>query len=216
MILSNRWLRHSSTKETSSFAKAREEKICSLIKNGTFHAVNISSVGKDNRIFGSKFVQRLKPVDDADWYKSQLDAQNNEDKQAANILKKAPTVERFEQRFILSLAATMGEASPHISNITQTCIQSATALDREIYIRSPKELNSPPDLKRKVVKPLYWIPASSLHWHLINWDHHISSLYLIQSCVNPCLLVQKKETSLLAMANLQVESSIMVETEIFL
>lgn len=64
VISNKRYVRNSSTKEESSFAKDCEEQISGLIQNGTFHVVNISSIYKNIRILGSKFVDTIKLVDD--------------------------------------------------------------------------------------------------------------------------------------------------------
>lgn len=107
VIPRRRYLSKSSTEEKMSFAKAREEENGGLTKNGTFHVVNISCIGKNIPLFGSKFLDFLKPVDDDYRYKSWLVAQNYSDKQTAIIATKAPTILRFTQRPILTLAGSM-------------------------------------------------------------------------------------------------------------
>lgn len=87
----------------------------------------------------------------------------------------------------------MDETSPHIRDIAQEYIQSATPLERVVYIRPSKEMNLPPDMILKFVKPLCGIPESGLHRYLTYLEHHISALNTIQSRLNPCFFVSKRE-----------------------
>lgn len=123
------YLTKSSTEEGSSFKKTREAEICDLIKNRTFRAENISNIGRNYPILGSKFVDTIKPFDDGYQHKTWLVAQYYGNKQADNIATKSSTVQSFTQRFILSLAPFMDETSPHVRDVTEAYIQSETPLE---------------------------------------------------------------------------------------
>ncbi|KAI0998841.1 hypothetical protein K3495_g9356 [Podosphaera aphanis] len=52
----------------------------------------------------------------------------------------------------------------------------------------PKELNLPPNILVKILKPLYGIAAAGTHWFQTYHAHHTDKLSLSQSSSNPCLL----------------------------
>lgn len=215
VVLSKRYLSMSSTKEGSYFTKAREEEICGLIKNGTFHVVNISSIGKDIRIVSLKFVDTLKPIDDVYRYKIRLVTHYYGDKHPVTIATKTQTVQRSTQRLIFSLAASMDETSPHIRYITQAYIQSTTLLERLVYIRPPKKMSLPADMILKVVKTLYGITESGLHCYLTYLEYHLSAFNMIQSRVSSCFLIQGENKPLSAMAILQVDDGFIIRRKSF-
>lgn len=70
------------------FTKARLKEIRGLMKNGIFEMVDILNVEKDTRLFGSQFLDQVKPANNALRYRSWLDAQNYSDDQATTIVKK--------------------------------------------------------------------------------------------------------------------------------
>lgn len=168
------------------FPKAEEGQIRGLVKNGTFHVLNISSKGKDIRIFGSILVDSLKAVYDCYRYKSTLATQNYGDKPVATIATKASTVQRFTQRLFLSLAASMDDASPYLRDINQVYIRFAAPPEQELYIQTPKEMILPPYIILKIVKPLYGVLLSGLHCHLTCLEHNISAPNMIWSRVELC------------------------------
>lgn len=84
--------------------------------------VDISEVEEDTRVFGSKFVDDIKPVNIGVRYKCRLAARNYRDDQAATITTKAPTVQQLTQRFIQSMAASLKYTSTYTGNITSAYI----------------------------------------------------------------------------------------------
>lgn len=63
-------------------------------------------------------------------------------------------------------------------DVTQAYVQSETPFERDVYICTPLEMQLPPNIVLKVVKPLYVIPESDLHWYLTystttlsNWEY---------------------------------------------
>jgi hypothetical protein len=82
------------------------------------------------------------------------------------VLTQSPTIQRVSQRLILCIAA-MGPHSLYLRDISQAYVQSATNLNREFYVRPPRELQNElglgEDSVLKVLKPLYGVPEAGNH-----------------------------------------------------
>jgi hypothetical protein len=76
----------------------------------------------------------------------------------------------------------------YLRDISQAYVQSATNLNREFYVRPPRELQIGDDSVLKVVKPLYGIPEAGNHWFKTYHSHHVEQLQMSQSTYDPCLL----------------------------
>ena len=116
-----------------------------------------------------QFVDEIKnPRIDTTFEKSRLvvQAYNNEEKDL--VLNQSPTIQRVSQRLILCIAA-MGLHDSHLylRDILQAYVQSATKLNREFYVRPPRELQDKlgigKDSVLKVLKPLYGVPEAGNH-----------------------------------------------------
>lgn len=59
-----------------------------------------------------------------------------------------------------------------------------------------------------VVKPLYGVPESGLHWFLTYQDHHVNNLGMKSTIIDNCVLYKRNETHLEGMTALQVDDSI--------
>lgn len=82
-----------------------------------------------------------------------------------------------------------------------------------MYITAPKEMEMPDYSLLKVVRPLYGIPESSLHWRLTYLDHHVSRLGMIRSRTDPCVLKKVTEGVKEGIVILQVDDSFSIGTE---
>ena len=187
-----------------------------MINDGTFIPVKASTLEPNTRIFGSRFVDELKKVGDDLRKKSRLIAQNYADEGAATIPTKAPTVQRFSQRIALSIAASISHMNTYTRDITQAYIQSQTQLERDVYIKAPDELGLDEDYVLKVVKPLYGIPESGLHWYLTYLSHHLDTLKMVRAQCDPCVLLRRNQDDLERLILLQVDDSLGVGTPDFL
>lgn len=139
------------------------KEIRGLIENATFEIVERAHVGKDARIFISKFLNSLTLMDRRFHYKSQVVAQNYDDDEGASTAKKVPTVQHLTKRLTLFLAASLPNLSSPMRDITQAYVQSCKSLEREIYLLAPAGMMLALDSILKVVKPLYDIPKSCLY-----------------------------------------------------
>lgn len=91
---------------------------------------------------------------------------NNSDFGANAIPTKAPTVQRASQRTALSAAAAKDDLDAILRDIVQAYIQALNNLMRRVFIKAPNEMDLPERYVLEVIKPLYGIPESGLHWYL--------------------------------------------------
>lgn len=80
----------------------------------------------------------------------------------ASIATKAPTVHHFSQRPFFANILTREDA-PFTRYIIQSYIQSSTRLEKDVFMKYPKELGVQDDRVPRIVKPLYGIPESSFY-----------------------------------------------------
>jgi hypothetical protein len=98
--------------------------------------------------------------------KSRLVVQAYNDQEKELVLTQSPTIQRVSQRLILYIAA-MGQHELYLRDISQVYVQSTTNLNREFYIRPPRELQNQLGLDEssilKILKPLYGVPEAGNH-----------------------------------------------------
>lgn len=148
-------------------------------------------VPEGTRIFGSPFVGLLMKIGDSEIKKSRLVPQDDSNTEGTENSTKAPTIQRFSQR--LMIAASMKGTNKFTRHVTQAYVQSQKPLERGMYRTAPTEMNLPQDAVLKVLKPLYVIPESGLHWYLTYLEYHVEKLEMVCATVDPCMLTNKHE-----------------------
>lgn len=161
-----------------------------LLRDGTFKPTKLSDIPQSTLIFGCSFVYELKRVGAHLKKKNRLVAQICSDVGATCIPTKAPTFQRYSQRTSISIAASSPHMESYAPDITQAYVQSNKMLERDVNIKSPPELGLPHGFVLNVVKPLYEIPESGLHWYLTYLTHHLDSLNMTRSKCDPCVLIK--------------------------
>jgi len=68
----------------------------------------------------------------------------------------------------------------------------------------------------KVLKPLYGMPESPMHWFKTYIDYHNSDMNMKPIELDPCLLYQKKSNKLCALLGLQVDDTLYAGTDEFM
>lgn len=190
------------------FSESRKKEWLGLLENGTFKIVKRSNVPKGTRIYGCRFVDSVKTVRGEQFDKSRLVAQNFMDLAALFIATKSPTISKLGQRILFALAACFPELAVYLRDITQAYIQAKSSLERTIYLEPVPEMGLSEDEVILVLKPLYGIPESGLHWFVTYHDHHINTLNMIPSIVDPCVLYRRNGNDLDGMTALQVDDSV--------
>lgn len=84
--------------------------------------ISRDEIADGGRIFRSRFVDTIKYANSGAQFKSCLVAQNCTDEEAVSIPTKAPIVQRFIQRLVPSLAASVEGMSTHTRDIMQAYI----------------------------------------------------------------------------------------------
>jgi len=178
------------------FKVSRKAELCGLTKAKVFKVVDRSIVPEGQRIYGTKWVDGIKTLDDGSTkYKSRLVAQNFRDNEARGIPTKAPTISRFGQRIALAIAAMNADGHAYVRDITQAYTQSNSELERDVYLTPPPEMQLTPGKVLLALKPLYGVPESGLHWFLTYSNHHIENLNMKSCTVDPCILYNRKGTN---------------------
>ena len=145
------------------FVKSRKKEINGLFEKSCFEVVSISDVLHGTRIFNSQFVDEIKNIGTIDAYeKSRLIMQTYNDDDKAKVLTQAPTIQRMNQRLILTLTANMSHLNLFFRNIFQIYVQSIISLAKKFFIRSSVELRLG-DAILKIIKSFYEVSEAETH-----------------------------------------------------
>lgn len=174
------------------YDESRQKELNGLLEKGVFELCDIDDVPDGVRLFNSRFVDEIKlQGTDKAFEKSRLVVQAYNDEEKELVLTQSPTIQRVSQRLILCIAA-MGGHELYLRDISQAYVQSTTNLNRQFYVRPPKELQNQLGLNErsilKVLKPLYGVPEAGNHWFKTYHGHHVEGLGMCQSTYDPCLL----------------------------
>ena len=149
---------------STSFVKSRKKEINDLFEKNCFEIVSIFDVLHEVRIFNSRFVDEIKNIGTIDAYeKSRLVVQTYNDDNKAEMLTQTPTIQRMNQRLILTLAASMSHLSLFFRNIFQAYVQSIISLAKIFFIRPPIELELKEGTILKIIKSFYGVSEAEVH-----------------------------------------------------
>lgn len=160
------------------------------------------------RVFGSRFIEELKRAGEGLCKEARLVAQNYQDVEASKIATKAPTGQRSSQCILFRLAAYYKNMSLCKRDVSQFYVQSDIPLERPVDIEAPPEMNLGPDIFLRVVRPLYGIPESTLHWYLMYLDYHTHKLHMTRATTYPCIMISGNEDGLEGLIALQVDDTV--------
>lgn len=60
----------------------------------------------------------------------------------------------------------------HIRDVTEAFVMSKTVLHNSVYMHAPKEMGLAKGRAFKVVRPVYGMPVSPMHWFIAYMDYH--------------------------------------------
>lgn len=126
----------------------------------------------------------------------------------------APTTHRISLRLILCLAAIF-EHQISVLDVTQSFTHFETNLQRPVFARPPKHMILR-GMAVKVVKPLYGLPESPLHWLFTYLSHRRNNMGTYQLPTDPCLLMKDESKRLHGIVGLQVNDTIVFGKKSFL
>lgn len=167
-------------------------------------------------MFGIRFVDDLKKSDNGVLFKSCLETRNYGHDDAPGVATKAATVQLSSQRVMFALYASFPTMRPFIREIAQAYTQYTTPLERDVFIIPPVEMVLRSDSVLKVMRPIYGIPESGLHWYLTYLEHHLLILWMNRSVVDPFVLHRRSDEGIDGQIIQQVDDSYGFGTEDFL
>jgi hypothetical protein len=172
------------------FKEAREKELRGLLGRGMFRVVKRAEVPHGIMIYGTRWVDTQK----ADGSKkSRLVAQNFRDHAASSVTTRSPTVSRLAQR-VAVMSAAISRLPVFVRDVSQAYTQSESFLERSVYVRAPREMNLAEDEVLLLLRTLYGIPESGLHWFITFHNHYTEVLQMSSSRADPCLLYKHINT----------------------
>ncbi|KAI0995530.1 hypothetical protein K3495_g12649, partial [Podosphaera aphanis] len=177
----------------TQIAEARRKELNDLQEKQVFSICDIKEVPQNIRIFGSKWVDKIKNEGTPMVFaKARLVIQGYNDSGKQEILTQSPTIQRASQRIILAIATMRPDLDLYLRDISQAYVQATTPIYRKIYVRPPLELGLEKNKVLKIEKPLYGLAESGNHWYITYHGHHTQTLGMTPSTHNPCLLYKNK------------------------
>lgn len=172
------------------------------------------------RIFKTRMVREVKNKSTKPMEKSRLVVQGYGDEEKESILTQAPTVQRMSQRLILALGPTLVRdfaCQGELRDITQAYTQAHDPLTRTVIAYLPLELRDryPPDTVLLILKPLYGLAESGLHWYKTYHTHHTETLGMKTSTYDPCLLYTPENPDHFGITAMQTDDTFTFATSNF-
>lgn len=65
---------------------------------------------------------------------------------------------------------------------------SRTPFCRPVYTKPPTEMVPPKDKLLKIIRPVYEMPKSPMHWIKTFFDYGTEKLIMLQTSLDPCLM----------------------------
>lgn len=198
-------------KSREDFSESRLDELRGLESMGTFE-VAAREEAKGHRLYNSLFVDSVKETGKK---KSRFCvAAFNDDEH--RLFTAAPTVKRSSLRILVALCA-MYELPLHTRDVTKAFLQSTTVLRRPVFVRPPKEMGID-DAVLKIIRPLYGMPESPIHWFNTYLNYHKEKLGMSGVPMDPCLLysISAENNSPNGLVGLQVDDTLFGGTSAFL
>lgn len=189
-------------KSKDYYRASRLDEISSLQELCCFEIVE-KRESEGHRLYRPVFVDKVK----SDGTKrSRLCAAACND-QEHGLFTATPTIKRISLRLLLSMSATY-RLNLFTRDATKAFVNSKTKLRRPIYMQAPSEMNLEAGKVLKVVKQLYGMPESPMHWFKTYLDYHRTSLSMQQTPLDPCLLFARNEEVVSGLLGLQVDDTL--------
>lgn len=146
------------------FDEAKAKEIRGLIDRGTWKVVFRREVPHGANIMGGRFVLAIKEGGtDKELYKARYVVQGFRDKMKTSLVHDSATSRQASARVLVGLAAAF-EFELFSTDVTQAYLQSATPLQREVYIKPGKDFGLGSDKLLKLLRPLYGLADSGDYW----------------------------------------------------
>ena len=194
----------------SEFRESRLTEIKDLQDQGCFEVVDESeATGK--RVYNHAWVDKVK---ENGKKKSRMCVAAFNDKDHG-LFTAAPTVKRMSIRTMVSICAAY-KYKLHGRDVKQAFPKSKTQLRRPVFMRAPPEMGVLPGQLIKVVKALYGMPESPMHWFKTYGDYHRDDLNMKPAAIDQCLWYCMKDQYLDGILALQVDDTLFAGSPSFL
>lgn len=203
------------------FRNSRTAELEGLLESGVFTTMPRSdAVAAGARIFRTRFVDSVKGYGTPQATdKSRLVLCGFNDREAKELLTKAPTVSKTSVRLLLSVAASCPGHAVKLRDISQAYTRSETKVQRLVVCEAPLELGLPKDTVLELLRPLYGLAEAGLHWYMTYQKFHKEDLRMSPTRLDTCLLSKSSSGDQPApegLVALQVDDSAIAGTASFL
>lgn len=99
-----------------------------------------STVSNGTRIYGTRFFDAFKIVDNKPKFKPRLAAENYRDNDSTKLSTKSRIIQRSSQLIICCMVESFKNHKPYHRDMPEAYIQSRSSLERHIYLEAPAKL----------------------------------------------------------------------------
>jgi Reverse transcriptase (RNA-dependent DNA polymerase) len=161
------------------FDTAKQKELFGLIERGTFRLVLREEAGSHPDVIPSRFVLSIKHESGEDRLKARFVLGGHLDRDKKAQIHNTTNFKQQSIRIILALASIFG-FDLWSSDVNQAYLQSASKLQRDIFIR-PEELNFGLNELLKLFLPLYGLTEGGDYWRETLTKHHTDDLKMKQT-----------------------------------
>lgn len=155
--------------------QAKELEIINIVNRGTWTLVLEEDIPQDANVMTGGFVVTIKDVEtNSPIFKARYVIHGNKDLEKDELVHNSSTLRQYSMRMIITLCDIFG-FKIWTPDISQTYLQSAFQLIREIYLKPSNDLRKyieiPLGHLLKLLRPLYGLADSGDYWNFTLSDH---------------------------------------------
>lgn len=106
----------------------------------------------------------------------------------------APTIRHISVRLLLSVTV-LQRFRIIVRNISKAHVMSRTPLRRLVFMQPPRKTGVVKGKLVKVVRPVYGLPESPMHWFKSYSNYHKRTLSITKTTLDTCLLFRKVQSN---------------------